>query len=81
MTFLLDHDVPAEIGRILVHNGHAATQRLAVVESVLHQMRDELASPTNSHTRLQQAAAALRQDYLTDAELTAFSTLELVPTR
>ena len=58
-----------------------ATQRLAVVESVLHQMRDELASPTNSHTRLQQAAAALRQDYLTDAELTAFSTLELVPTR
>ena len=26
MTFLLDHDVPAEIGRILVHNGHAVTR-------------------------------------------------------
>jgi hypothetical protein len=65
---------------ILEQIGHLPTaQRLAVVESVLHQMREELATPAHSRTQLQQAAEALRQDYLTDSELTAFNTLDGEP--
>jgi hypothetical protein len=53
-------------------------ERLAVIEEALHQLRQEMA-----HTgalrwarSLQQAAEALREDYLHDPELTAFTSLD-----
>jgi hypothetical protein len=53
-------------------------ERLAVLESALHELRAELIhGPTSD--QLRQAAEALRQDYQTDTDLTAFTTLDAEP--
>ena len=53
-------------------------ERLAVIEEALRQLRQEIDRPTSTaRTRsLQQAAEALREDYLNDPELTAFTILD-----
>lgn len=48
MKFLLDHDVPAEIGRILVHNGQVVTRL------------DEVLPPTSDDVDVLQYATAHR---------------------
>jgi hypothetical protein len=53
-------------------------ERLAVIEEALHQLRQEIAHAgalQQAHS-LQQAAQALREDYLHDPELTAFTSLD-----
>ncbi|CUU04902.1 MAG: hypothetical protein K6U12_06705 [Armatimonadetes bacterium] len=51
-------------------------ERLAVIEEALHQLRQELLMASPSEKALQQAAQALREDYLNDPELTAFTSLD-----
>ncbi len=55
-----------------------ATERLAVLESALRELRAEL-TPAPTSAQLRQAAETLRQDYLTDPDLTAFTTLDSEP--
>ena len=53
-------------------------ERLAVIEEALRQLRQEIdrATPAARTQSLQQAAEALREDYLNDPELTAFTILD-----
>jgi hypothetical protein len=53
-------------------------ERLAVIEEALRQLRQEIdrATPAARTQSLQQAAEALREDYLNDPELTAFTSLD-----
>ena len=57
----------------------SAPERLAVLESTLHELRVELIPPAPSTEQLRQAAEALRQDYLTDLELTSYTSLDGEP--
>jgi hypothetical protein len=52
-------------------------ERLAVIEEALRQLRQEIdrATPAARTQSLQQAVEALREDYLNDPELTAFTIL------
>lgn len=54
------------------------SERLAVLEHALHQIREELAGreAEANDARLSAAAAALLSDYEQDAELTAFTSLD-----
>jgi len=54
-------------------------ERLAVLESTLHELRVELipSSPVTAQLRL--AAEALCQDYLTDSDLTSYTILDGEP--
>jgi hypothetical protein len=54
------------------------SERLAVLEHALHQIREELAGREADATdaRLSAAAAALLPDYKQDAELTVFTCLD-----
>ncbi len=52
-------------------------ERLQVVESALHQIREELAG--DGTTELAQAAERLLGDYVNDPELTAFTALDSEP--
>ncbi len=55
-------------------------ERLKVVESTVHQLREELeAAVEQSADRLAQAAQALLADYTSDSELTAFTGLDSEP--
>lgn len=53
-------------------------ERLAVIEEALHQLRQEIdhAVALQQARCLLQAAQALREDYLHDPELTAFTSLD-----
>jgi hypothetical protein len=56
-------------------------QRLEVVETVLHELRDMIErgpqeTVSEADARLRAAAQALLADYTTDKELTAFTTLD-----
>ena len=54
-------------------------ERLAVIEEALRQLRQEIERPPTSVARthaLQQAAEALREDYINDSELIAFTSLD-----
>jgi hypothetical protein len=58
------------------------TERLTVIESALHQLREELhprrqsATPTERKRQLMTAAEALLPDYTADSELTVFTSLD-----
>jgi len=59
------------------------TERLSLIEAVLHLMREELQQrpqqlppPDERTTRLAVAAQALLPDYTTDTELTSFTALD-----
>ncbi len=58
------------------------TERLTVIESVLHQVRLELQQEdvqdalVQKQKRLAEAARSLLEDYLSDDELTAFTALD-----
>ena len=59
------------------------TERLALMEAVLHLMREELQqrpqqlpAPDERTARLAAAAQALLPDYTTDTELTSFTALD-----
>jgi hypothetical protein len=59
-------------------------ERLSIVESTVHQLREELAQPSAgdseaNSSRLARAAEALRADYSSDMELTAFTALDGEP--
>ena len=59
-------------------------ERLKIVESAVHELREELAGaplPRTEETdrRLARAAQALLADYASDAELTAFTVLDSEP--
>jgi hypothetical protein len=59
-------------------------ERLKIVESTVHELREELGDaqlPGAQVTggRLAQAAQALLDDYTTDSELTAFTSLDSEP--
>jgi hypothetical protein len=56
-------------------------ERLSIVESAVHQLREELedpGAPTSeaNDARLARVAEALRADYSSDKELTAFTALD-----
>jgi hypothetical protein len=56
-------------------------ERLSIVESTVHQLREELADSGTrpsavNDARLARAAEALRADYSSDKELTAFTALD-----
>lgn len=54
-------------------------EQLAIAETVLHLVREELPSYTSTsddELRLAQAAEALREEYLTNKELTVFTVLD-----
>ncbi|HEX4123065.1 MAG TPA: hypothetical protein VH619_20830 [Verrucomicrobiae bacterium] len=58
-----------------------AAERLSIVESTVHQLREELedsgARPSAANdAQLARAAEALRADYSSDKELTAFTALD-----
>jgi hypothetical protein len=58
-----------------------AAERLSIVESTVHQLREELAlsgarNPEGTEARLGRAAEALQADYSSDHELTAFTALD-----
>lgn len=60
------------------------TERLRVVEALAHQLREHLQLSSNQGEReagekLALAAMALRDDYLEDKEVTAFSSLDSEP--
>jgi hypothetical protein len=60
------------------------TERLKIVESLAHQLREDLLLSTGKDApeageKLTQAAKALRDDYLQDKELTAFTVLDSEP--
>jgi hypothetical protein len=55
-------------------------ERLKIVETTVHELREELESAAEkSNGRLAQAAQALLADYATDAELTSFTALDSEP--
>ena len=54
-------------------------ERLKIVESTVHELREELEDAQLTGGRLAQAAQALLDDYTTDLELTAFSSLDSEP--
>ncbi len=55
-------------------------ERLKIVESTVHQLREELEGAVEQGAdRLAQAAQALLADYASDAELTAFTGLDSEP--
>jgi hypothetical protein len=58
-------------------------ERLSIVETVVHQLREEIAAcPTNPaeiSSDLARAAEALRESYTNDEELTAFTALDADP--
>lgn len=58
-----------------------AAERLRIVESTVHQLREELAlsgapDPKGTDTLLARAAEALKGNYWSDKELTAFTALD-----
>ncbi len=55
-------------------------ERLKIVESTVHQLREELEGAVEQGAdRLAQAAQALLADYASDSELTAFTGLDSEP--
>ena len=55
-------------------------ERLKIIESTVHQLREELEGAVEQGAdRLAQAAQALLADYASDAELTAFTGLDSEP--
>ena len=55
-------------------------ERLKIVESTVHQLREELEGAVGQGAdRLAQAAQALPADYASDSELTAFTGLDSEP--
>jgi len=55
-------------------------ERLKIIESTVHQLREELEGAVEQGAdRLAQAAQALLADYVSDAELTAFTGLDSEP--
>jgi hypothetical protein len=61
-----------------------AADRLSIVESTVHQLREELApssaaNPEGNDALLARAAEALRADYSSDKDLTAFTALDGEP--
>ena len=57
--------------------------RLKIVESTVHELREELESgparPEDADDRLTKAAQALLADYVSDSELTSFTALDSEP--
>jgi hypothetical protein len=63
---------------------HPMTERLKIVESLAHQLRKDLQLSSiqgeqEAGAKLAHAAQALREDYLQDKELTAFTALDSEP--
>ena len=55
-------------------------ERLKIIESTVHQLREELEGAVEQGAdRLAQAAQALLADYASDSELTAFTGLDSEP--
>jgi hypothetical protein len=60
------------------------TERLKIVESLAHQLREDLQLSSGQGSqkageKLARAAEALREDYLQDKELTTFTALDSEP--
>ena len=69
-------DIMEELGKL------PPAERLRIIEATLHRVREELqgtglpAQVADRRARMTAAAQALRHDYETDKELTAFTTLD-----